>query len=178
MDDKDTPTFDDVDTDSTGLKENKMRASGIPDYLRDGDLAILAKCSHGKNAMSIEELRLRFKRFAINVASLIRALPGNTINAAYSSQLVRSSSSSGAIYRAACRAKSTADFVNKLKIVEEELDESIFFLELLRHFNPRFDDDFKQPLGEGNELLAITVASLKTARSNMFKSQTQRRNPR
>lgn len=58
------------------------------------------------------------------------------MNKNYSNQLVRCSSSVGANYRAACRAKSTADFLNKLKIVEEELDETMFFLELLEEFNP------------------------------------------
>lgn len=77
--------------------------------------------------MSIEELKGRFKKFAIEVALLIQPIPKNTVNNAYCNQLIRSSSSSGANYYAACRAKSTPDFINKLKIVEEELDESIFF---------------------------------------------------
>jgi four helix bundle protein len=86
--------------------------------------------------MSVEELKNRFKKFAIRVAKLIQQLPKSTINSAYCNQLIRSSSSSAANYRAACRGKSSADFINKLKIVEEELDESIFFLEMLEEFNP------------------------------------------
>jgi four helix bundle protein len=58
-----------------------------------------------------------------------------TLNRNYTSQIIRSSSSLGANYRAVRRAKSTADFINKLKIVEEKLDESLFFLELLEEFN-------------------------------------------
>lgn len=85
--------------------------------------------------MSVEELKNRFKKFAIGVARLIELLPKNVINSAYCNQLIRSSSSSAANYRAACRGKSPADFINKLKIVEEELDESIFFLEMLAEFN-------------------------------------------
>jgi len=114
--------------------------------------------------MSIEDLKNRFKKFAIEVAMLIQKLPKNTINNAYCNQLIRCSSSSAANYRAACRGKSTPDFINKLKIVEEELDESIFFLELLHNFNPDHDDSFKSHIKEGNELLAIIVKSIKTAR--------------
>src|SRR3989337_2429561 len=114
--------------------------------------------------MNSEDLKTRFKKFAIDVALLINELPKNTINIPYSNQLIRSSSSPGANYRAACRAKSTDDFINKLKIVEEELDESVYFLELLQYFNPVFNDSFNALINEGNELLAITVASLKTLR--------------
>jgi four helix bundle protein len=117
--------------------------------------------------MSIEELKKRYKEFAISVAELIRELPMNNINNPYCSQLIRSSSSSAANYRAACRGKSTPDFINKMKIVEEELDESIFFLELLAHFNVILTDKISILLSEGNELLAITVQSIKTSRKSL-----------
>ena len=116
--------------------------------------------------MVIKDLKERFKQFAIEVSLLIQTLPKNNINYAYCNQLVRCSSSPGANYRAASRAKSKKDFINKLKIVEEELDESIFFLELLNHFNPQFDERIKTNMKEGNELLSIIVQSLKTARKN------------
>ncbi|MBL4716438.1 MAG: four helix bundle protein [Bacteroidia bacterium] len=115
--------------------------------------------------MNSEVLKNRFKNYAIEVALLIRDLPRNTINIPYSNQLIRCSSSPGANYRAACRAKSMRDFINKLKIVEEELDETIYFLELLRYFNSDFRDQIDILIREGNELLAITVASLKTSRA-------------
>lgn len=92
--------------------------------------------------MHIQEMKNRYRGFAIEVASLIQDLPKNIVNINYSNQLIRSSSSPGANYRAACRAKSIADFINKLKIVEEELDESLYFLELLDHFNGPFADRF------------------------------------
>ena len=115
--------------------------------------------------MTSEELKLRFKHFAIEVAILISKMPKHIVNNAYCNQLIRCSSSTAANYRAACRGKSTADFINKLKIVEEEIDESIFFLELLQHFNPEIPD-FPGLIKESNELLAITVASIKTSRNN------------
>jgi len=103
-------------------------------------------------------------QFAINVAVLVTKLPKSAVSYAYGNQLIRSSSSSGANYRAACRAKSQADFINKLKIVEEETDESVYFLELFLFFNPEYKNEFEILMKEGNELLPIVVASLKTAR--------------
>ena len=114
----------------------------------------------------MQDLRNRYKSFAIETGMLIQQLPKSIINAAYSNQLIRCSSSPGTNYRAACRGKSTADFINKLKIVDEELDESIYFLELVQHFNPRFEVQIIKLLKESNELLAMTVGSLKTARLN------------
>lgn len=88
------------------------------------------------------------------------------VNKNYCDQLVRSSSSVGANYRAACRAKSKADFLNKLKIVEEELDETLFFMELLLEFNPSFTESINTIYKEGNELLSIIVAAINTLRKN------------
>jgi four helix bundle protein len=116
------------------------------------------------NGYEHQLLKNRFKQFAIGVASMTQNLPRNTVNNAYSNQLIRSSSSSAANYYAACRGKSSADFINKLKIVEEELDESIFFMDLLNHFNVELEPTLKTLMNEGNELLAITVQSIKTAR--------------
>lgn len=91
-------------------------------------------------------------------------LPVSILNRNYSNQLVRCSSSVGANYRAACRAKSSADFINKLKIVEEELDETMFFLELLQEFNPAMNLPITHNWKEGNELLSIIVSSIITMR--------------
>ena len=121
--------------------------------------------------MSVELLKERFKRFAVRTAVYLQKLPKNMINIPYSNQLIRSSSSPGANYRAACRAKSTADFINKLKIVEEELDESIFFLELIDHFNEEYSEENKLIIKEANELLAITVHSIKTSRAKQGSSK-------
>ena len=114
----------------------------------------------------MQDLKNRYKSFAIETGVLIQQLPKSIINTAYSNQLIRSSSSPGTNYRAACRGKSTADFINKLKIVEEELDESIYFLELVQHFNPGFNLQITKLIKESNELLAMTVASIKTVRLN------------
>jgi four helix bundle protein len=78
----------------------------------------------------MQDLKLRTFQFAVSVGKLILDLPYNVVNKEYFCQLVRCSSSIGANYRAARRAKSDADFINKLKIVEEEADEPVYFLEL------------------------------------------------
>ena len=116
--------------------------------------------------MKKEDLIKRSRGFAILNAILIKDLPYNIINKNYSNQLIRCSSSPGANYRAACRAKSKADFINKLKIVEEELDESLYFLDLIMEFNQDFKQRITEIIKEGNELLSIIVASINTLRSN------------
>jgi len=116
--------------------------------------------------MNSETLKIRTKAYSISIGKLINSLPYNVLNKNYSNQLVRCSSSVGANYRAACRAKSTADFLNKLKIVEEELDESMFFLELLEEFNPDLKVEMLKNWKEGNELLSIIVSSIITIRKN------------
>ena len=117
--------------------------------------------------MNAEELKLRTKQFAVAVARLTQALPENRINNAYCNQIIRSSSSTGANYRACRRAKSIADHINKLKIVEEELDESLYFLELLSEFNPAFKGKMDVIYSEGEILLRIIVATLVTLRNKL-----------
>jgi four helix bundle protein len=114
--------------------------------------------------MDANEMMKRTNRFAIDCGYLILSLPSNVVNHAYSVQLIKSSSSVGANYRATRRAKSKADFINKFKIVEEELDESLFFLELIVEFNKQKRDKIAIIYKEGEEILKIIVASLKTLR--------------
>src|SRR5690348_10046894 len=83
----------------------------------------------------INDLKSRTFDLAIGTAKLIGLLPQTLVNRSYFAQLVRCSSSIGANYRAAQRAKSKRDFLNKLKIVEEESDETVYFLELLKALN-------------------------------------------
>jgi len=115
----------------------------------------------------MQDLKARLFRFAVEVGKLYDELPSNPRNNAYLSQLIRCSSSVGANYRAALRAKSTADFLHKLKIVEEEADESIYFLELLHSFNQPFAARLGGLAAEGTEIIRIIVSSIKTTRNNM-----------
>ena len=113
-----------------------------------------------------EILKNRTKKFASDCWSLCTKFPVSREYNAFCNQLIRCSSSVGANYRAACRAKSNADFINKLKIVEEEADESMFFLELLLEVS----DKEHRLHAEANELLSIVVVSIKTLRKRNQKS--------
>lgn len=118
----------------------------------------------------MNDLKKRTKQFAVDCWFLCKRIPNSREYNAYVNQLIRCSSSVGANYRASQRAKSPADFINKLKIVEEEIDESMFFLEL---FLEIMKDKNIEPIDklhkEANELLAITVSSINTARRNQKK---------
>lgn len=94
--------------------------------------------------MNKTEIQLRLKQLAIKTRHLCLKMPSNTVNKVYNDQVVRSAASSGANYRAACTAKSIADFINKLRIAQGELDESIFFYELLAEFNPAVKDELRE----------------------------------
>ena len=83
--------------------------------------------------MNSEEMKGRPKHFAINVAKLTQQLPETLLNKIYKGQIIRSSSSAAANYRASQRATLRPDFINKRKIVEEELDETLFFWRCLRN---------------------------------------------
>lgn len=114
--------------------------------------------------MDSEEMKRRTKLFAIDICRITTSLPDNQINRTFRNQIIRASSSVGANYRAARRANSTLDFINKLKIVEEELDESLFFLELLQEFNPNSETSIQLIYTEGETLLKIIVSSIKSSR--------------
>ena len=121
-----------------------------------------------------EELKKRTKKFALDVIKLCGGLPQTLETRHAIGQLIRSSSSTAANYRSACRAKSKADFISKLGTVEEEADESGFWLEMLREiaqlgvvrFEPQSLRELVRLEDEANQLVAITVASKKTARGD------------
>jgi four helix bundle protein len=115
-----------------------------------------------------QDMNLRTKQFAVDIWFLCTRFPHSREFTNYVNQLLRCSSSVGANYRAVGRAKSKADFINKLKIVEEEADESQFFLELLLKINtdPGIVVEIERLIREVNEIIAIVVSSLKSARSS------------
>ena len=107
----------------------------------------------------------RTKLFALEVIRLVETLPRNKTSDVLGRQLLRSGTSVGANYRAACRGKSPADVVAKLSIVEEEADESIYWMELLVESGVVMPNRIDAITQEANELLAMTVASIKTIRA-------------
>ena len=113
------------------------------------------------------DLMKRLKALAVNTGKLCLSLPYNIVNKTYIVQIVRCSSSASANYRAACRGKSKADFINKLRIAEEELDETMHFYELLAEFNADFKAVLRTLYKEANELLSIIIASINTTIKKM-----------
>jgi four helix bundle protein len=116
--------------------------------------------------MRRDEMKNRTKAYANRVVKLCSALPENWIARTRGRQLLRSGTSVGAKYRAVCRAKSNLDFINKLRIVEEECDESLFWMELLIDNNLVKAARLDELTTEADELLAIVVSSAKTARTS------------
>src|SRR5688572_27010649 len=116
--------------------------------------------------MPRDEMKDRTKAYANRVVRLCAALPQNWIARTLGNQLLRSGTSVGANYRAVCRAKSNADFINKLRVVEEECDESLFWMELLVENSFLKASRLAGLKKEADEILAIVVSSAKTARTS------------
>lgn len=114
--------------------------------------------------MSHQNLQDRTKQFALRVVNLVEALPDTRAGRIFANQVGRSACSVAANYRAACRAKSKADFIAKLGIVEEEADETLFWLEMIRDSKTITSDRLQSLMDEAGELTAITVSSINTAR--------------
>ena len=114
----------------------------------------------------MNDLKDRTKQFAIDVIRHCSTLPQKQEFWVISKQLMRSASSVGANYRSACRAKSKADFIAKLSIVEEEADESMYWMELLEALADDRNKELLRLKDEANQLVSIIVASKKTARNN------------
>jgi four helix bundle protein len=120
--------------------------------------------------MTSEEMKTRTKQFVLRIIKLVESLPDTRTGKVIGNQLLRSGTSVGANYRAACRAKSTADFINKLAIVEEEADESIYWIEILVESNQIKQNLVENLLTETDEILSIVVSSIKTSK--------EKRNPK
>ena len=116
--------------------------------------------------MTREQMKARTKNYAKRIVKLCEALPDKWVARTLGKQLLRSGTSVGANYRAVCRAKSTADFLNKLRIVEEECDESLFWMGLLVECSLIKSARLNSLMQEANELLSIVVASAKTTRTS------------
>jgi len=114
--------------------------------------------------MTPVELKLRTRKFALRVIRMTEALPRSRVADVLGRQVLRSGTSVGANYRAACRAKSRADFVSKMGTVEEECDEALYWMELLVDSSQMKQSRLSSLMSEAEELLRIVVASSKTAR--------------
>ena len=121
---------------------------------------------HKGTRVNYENLKNRTKRFALQVIDVVESLPNDRTCKVLGNQLLRSGTSVGANYRAACRAKSTADFIAKFGIVEEEADECGYWLDLLVTAGKLSAKSAAPLLQEAGEITAIAVASINTARKS------------
>lgn len=112
--------------------------------------------------MNKKELQQRTKKFALRILKLVDSLPNTITGRTISNQLVRSGTSVGANYRTALRARSTSEFIAKLRIVIEEADETVFWLEIIIESNLIKKELVNPLLQEANEIVAIMVSTCKT----------------
>jgi four helix bundle protein len=119
----------------------------------------------GMTRMDEKEFKDRTKKFALRVIKMVESLPNDRAADVLGKQLLRSATSVASNYRAACRAKSKADMIHKLSIVEEEADESLLWMELLVESGLVKASRPHALMTEGNEILAMVVASIKTLRA-------------
>ena len=122
--------------------------------------------------MTTEELKSRTKKFSIQIINLVEMLPNSNTVRVIANQIVRSGTSVGANYRAVCRARSDREFVSKMNIVLEEVDETLFWLEIIREKNWLLENELEKVWKEGNELTAIFVSSLKTVNNRINNKQS------
>ncbi len=118
--------------------------------------------------MNSDELKDRLKKFSLRIAKLVDAMPTNSLTSVtIAHQIIRSGTSPAANYRAACIAKSDKDFLNKLKMVEEELDETLHWLEMIVDCGILPEKRMEDIQQENKELLSIIVKSIITTRRNL-----------
>ena len=123
--------------------------------------------------MTTEELKERFRKFSIRIIRLVNAMPNSIAGLAIAKQLVRSGTSPAANYRAACLAKSNKDFVNKLKMVEEEIDETSHWLSIIMDAEILPRNQVIDLYDESVELRRIVVRSILTSRQTIDAQERQ-----
>ena len=116
--------------------------------------------------MKHQNLQIRTKQFALQVIKFCEGLPKDETSRILARQLLRSGTSVGANYRAACRAKSKPAFISKMGDVLEEADESGYWVELLSETGKVAAKTAAPILSEANELVAISISSINTAKQN------------
>ena len=113
------------------------------------------------------ELKSRLRTFGIRIVKMVDSMPNTISSIAIAKQIVRSGTSPAANYWAACLAKSEKDFVNKLKMVEEELDETVHWLDMIIACNIMPEIRVKDLFQESKELLKIISSSILTMKQKM-----------
>ena len=123
--------------------------------------------------MTSEDLKERFRKFSIKIIKLVNTMPNNIAGNAIAKQIVRSGTSPAANYRAACLAKSNKDFLNKLKMVEEEIDETSHWLSVIMDAELLPSTQVKDLYDESVELRRIVARSILTIKQTIDSKERQ-----
>jgi len=123
--------------------------------------------------MNAIELKKRLQAFALRIIKLTESLPNTVTGRTLGNQIIRSGTSPGANYRAACLGKSDKDFLNKLKMVEEELDETLYWIELIIQSELIEENLLADLITENHELLKIIVSSIVTMKKKIDSEKKQ-----
>ena len=124
--------------------------------------------------MTPEELKTRSKTFALRVIRLVSFLPLNMQANIIGRQLLRSATSVGANYRASCRSRSDKDFLARMGIVEEEADETMYWMDLLVGSNLVKQENITDLMQEAEEIPKIMIASIRTTKARISRSKNQK----
>lgn len=117
--------------------------------------------------MSDKDLKIRTKKFTLNILDIVDEIPYNVSSKVIIYQISKSGTSVGANYRASCRARSDNEFLSKMNIVLEEADETLFWLEIIEERNLLKNDKIKKAILEANELVSIFVTIIKNTRKRI-----------
>ena len=123
--------------------------------------------------MNSTEFQDKTKRLGLHVIRFVEILPQNYTSRVIVNQILRCALSVGANYRAVCRAKSDKDFINKMKIVEEECDETIYWLEIIEESGLAKIEVVTTLKREAKEILAMIVASINTMSKNLKSKKSE-----
>ncbi len=130
--------------------------------------------------MDREELKRRTKAFALHVIRFVSQMPNNPVSRTLGNQLLKAGTSVGANYRSACRARSRADFISKIGIVEEESDESLYWLEVIGESGIVKSEEISDLMKEADELVAIFTATGRSTKASdrSVNPKSEIRNPK
>ena len=132
---------------------------------RGAHLFVMHALIQGEERMNPEDMKKRTMEYALRVVRLVGSLPKDPVSRHIGGQLLRAGTSVPANYRAACRARSKAEFVSRMGIVEEEADEALFWMEFLIAAGIMPSGRMGDLMNEGNEIVSIVVRSRQTARA-------------
>jgi len=155
----------------------ESQTSFVVQFVEESDSRLQTLRKISQNSMTPDELKARTQTFGLRIIRLVSALPKSAVGYVIGRQMLRSGTSVGANYRAACRAQSLAHFVSKLAIVEEEADETLYWLEMVIQSGLVAANRVEDLTREADEIIAIVSASRISARNRARKISKSKMRP-